>query len=152
MLFRSHYVPTPPHRVAHITHRLQSQKQPVECPEDCVCVAEELGEGRWFCRFTLASGWETECPNRARKVECSHSDRERQRRCRNSEIKKQLRKQCVGKKSSGEERPEQIEEKKKIAEIKSREKDTYEKAFDIDTELAERYINAVRDIAKELGA
>ena len=106
-----HYVPTPPHRVAHINHRLQSQKQPVECPEDCVCVAEELGEGRWFCRFTLASGWETECPNRARKVECSHSDRERQRRCRNSEIKKQLRKQCVGKKSSGEERLEQIEEK-----------------------------------------
>jgi hypothetical protein len=36
------YVPTPPQRIPIINNRLQSQKDPVDCPETCVCLLDPL--------------------------------------------------------------------------------------------------------------
>jgi len=47
-----------------------------------------------FCKYSLLNYWETECPNRAKRVECNHEDPERMKKCRNGEIKKGERKKC----------------------------------------------------------
>lgn len=105
------YVPTPPQRVPMINERLQSLKRPVDCGDNCVCCLKELPEGKSFCSFSLLNGWESECPNRVQKVECQHKDPEKQKICRNSEIKRHERKICAGKKQESFGRPPQIEER-----------------------------------------
>jgi hypothetical protein len=104
------YVPTPPQRTPMINQRLMSKKVPVDCDEDCVCIADSQ-EGKEFCKFSLLNGWESACPNRVRKIECSHLDESKMRRCKNSEIKNHTRKRCVGKQLDEGGEPPQIEER-----------------------------------------
>ena len=51
------------------------------------------------------------CPNRKDKIECHHADEEKQRKCRNGEIRKHDRKVCAGKAEDNGQKHAQIEER-----------------------------------------
>ena len=64
----------------------------MECPPDCSCLSSKE---KPYCSFSLIQGtWESECKNRANRIECAHSSVEEMERCRNSEIKRRKGKSC----------------------------------------------------------